>query len=273
MSENLPANVAHYRHSTDAASICKGIVVASAMTIQNRRYVQVEGWQAIAVAHGCTASACNVERVEGGYRAIGQIRRMADGIVIAEAEGFVGEDEPTWFGGEVTTKWGTKQLPKRSDYAIRAMAQTRAISRACRSAFAHVIVMMNAGLETTPAEEMMQQAFDPPQEPTNKTLTKRLTDNPKGQEGFNKVTGEIIDVAPEQASQEIPEGDGPHWLIGWADTAQAHLANLMTKGDVKAFWAQPDVIDRTEELKRIDLNRAKLLHFAVTKRMKELPDE
>ena len=273
MSENLPANVAHYRHSTDAASICKGIVVASAMTIQNRRYVQVEGWQAIAVAHGCTASACNVERVEGGYRAIGQIRRMADGVVIAEAEGFVGEDEPTWFGGEVTTKWGAKQLPKRSDYAIRAMAQTRAISRACRSAFAHVIVMMNAGLETTPAEEMMQQAFDPPQEPTNKTLTKRLTDNPKGQEGFNKVTGEIIDVAPEQASQEIPEGEGPHWLIGWADTSQAHLDKLMTKADVKAFWAQPDVIDRTEELKRIDLNRAKLLHFAVTKRLKEVPYE
>jgi len=34
------------------------------------------------------------------------------------------------------------------------MAQTRSISRACRSAFAHVVVMMQAGLETTPAEEV-----------------------------------------------------------------------------------------------------------------------
>jgi hypothetical protein len=34
------------------------------------------------------------------------------------------------------------------------MAQTRAISRVCRSAFAHVVVMMNANLSTTPAEEM-----------------------------------------------------------------------------------------------------------------------
>jgi len=35
------------------------------------------------------------------------------------------------------------------------MAQTRAISRAGRSAFAHVVVMMKAGLATTPAEEMV----------------------------------------------------------------------------------------------------------------------
>jgi hypothetical protein len=40
------------------------------------------------------------------------------------------------------------------------MAQTRAISRACRSAFAHVVVMMNAGLSTTPAEEVPMEGFD-----------------------------------------------------------------------------------------------------------------
>src|SRR3546814_8677098 len=39
------------------------------------------------------------------------------------------------------------------------MAQTRAISRACRSAFAHVVVMMKAGLETTPAEEIPSGGF------------------------------------------------------------------------------------------------------------------
>ncbi len=79
---------------------------------------------------------------------------MSDGALIATAEGFVGADEPTWFGGVIQTREGPKTLPKRADYAIRAMTQTRAISRACRSAFAHVVVMMNAGLQTTPAEEM-----------------------------------------------------------------------------------------------------------------------
>ena len=59
---------------------------------------------------------------------------------LATAEGFVGDDEKTW--------------ASRNEFARRAMAQTRAISRACRSAFAFVVVMMDAGLETTPAEEM-----------------------------------------------------------------------------------------------------------------------
>lgn len=163
-------NAELYRTSTDAATLCKEIVVESAMEIQGRKYVKVEGWQAIAIAHGCTASARDVERVSGGVRAIGEIRRMSDGAVIAEAEGFVGEDEPTWYGGTSRAwKWGEKrgekvwydkELPKRPDYAIRAMAQTRAISRACRSAFAHVVVMMNAGLSTTPAEEVPDGGFE-----------------------------------------------------------------------------------------------------------------
>ncbi|TKD50189.1 hypothetical protein [Sphingomonas baiyangensis] len=150
------ANVEAYRASTNAASICKQIVVETAKNIQGRKYVCVEGWQAIAVAHGCAASARDVEKVDGGVRAAGEVRRMSDGAVIAVAEGFVGEDEPVWFGGKDNRG---KVHPRRLDYAIRAMAQTRAISRACRSAFAHVVVMMNAGLATTPAEEVPDGGF------------------------------------------------------------------------------------------------------------------
>lgn len=158
MNQLVPinSNVDAYRTSTDAAGLCRDIVVATASTIQGRKFVSVEGWQAIAIAHGCTAGARDVERVEGGVRAIGEIRRMSDGAIISVAEGFVGEDEPTWYGGQSRGK----TLPKRPDYAIRAMAQTRAISRACRSAFAHVVVMMKANLETTPAEEVPSGGFD-----------------------------------------------------------------------------------------------------------------
>lgn len=135
-----------YRASTDAAGLCRDIVVATARNIQGRKYVQVEGWQAIAIAHGCVASAGSVERIDGGFRAIGRVIRMDGGQEIATAEGFVGDDESMW--------------AKRPEYARRAMAQTRAISRACRSAFAHVVVMMNAGLSTTPAEEVPPEGFD-----------------------------------------------------------------------------------------------------------------
>lgn len=171
-------NVEAYRASTNAAELCKGIVLATASTIQGRKFVSVEGWMAIAIAHGCTAGARDVERVEGGVRAIGEIRRMSDGHIISTAEGFVGEDEPTWFGGQSRGK----TLPKRADYAIRAMAQTRAISRACRSAFAHVVVMMNAGLATTPAEEVPHEGFD-----SGGTL-------------HNPQTGEILDNQPERVA-------------------------------------------------------------------------
>lgn len=167
------ADVRAYRASTEAADICKDIVVSTSSQIQGRNFVSVEGWQAIAVAHGCALSARDVENVEGGVRAIGEVRRMSDGQLIATGEGFVGADEPTWFGGK--NKYG-KELPKRPDYAIRAMAQTRAMSRAGRTAFAHVVVMMKAGLATTPAEEML---------PT-----------------VDAETGEIIEAVPER--QKVP---------------------------------------------------------------------
>jgi len=137
------------RRATDVAGVCKEIVLKTAVNIQGRKYVKCEGWMSIATAHGCIASSRDVEKIEGGWRAIGEIRRIADGAILATAEGFVGLDE--------TNTWG-----KRPEYACRAMAQTRAISRACRAAFAHVVVLMDAGLSTTPAEEVPEGGFDVP---------------------------------------------------------------------------------------------------------------
>ena len=136
----------HIRQATDVAGACREIVKATAQRIGNKDYVRVEGWQSIAVAHGCVASARDVEKVEGGVRCIGEVRRMDNGQVIATAEGFVGDDEPMW--------------ANRPTYAKRAMCQTRAISRACHSAFAHVVVLIDRNLSTTPAEEVPQGGFD-----------------------------------------------------------------------------------------------------------------
>ena len=154
----MPAEL--MRLATDTAGLCRDIVVKTAVDIQGRNYVKVEGWMAIATAHGCVAGATNVKQDERGTSATGEIRRISDGALICVAEGFVGADEPTWYGGVIDTRNGPKTMPKRPDYAIRAMAQTRAISRACRSAFAHVVVMMDAGLSTTPAEEVPFGGFD-----------------------------------------------------------------------------------------------------------------
>jgi hypothetical protein len=218
------SNAEVYRASTDAAGLCREIVLKTAMEIQGRKYVKVEGWQAIAIAHGCTGSARDVEAVEGGVRAIGEIRRMSDGAVIAEAEGFVGADEPTWYGGTVMSYGKTKTLPKRHDYAIRAMAQTRAISRACRSAFAHVVVLIDANLSTTPAEEVPHGGFD--DEPRNITPVK---DEPKPA---------AAKAAPPStkatASAKAPAGS----LADRAFLLERALKDCTTMAQADAVWAK-----------------------------------
>ena len=176
VSNGTSHQVAHQRQATEIAAICKDIVTKTAQNIQGRKYVRVEGWQSIANAYGCVASAKDVERVETGFRAIGQVRRMDSGIVICEAEGFVGDDERTW--------------SKRDEFAKRAMAQTRAISRACRSAFAFIVTYMDAGLETTPAEEVPAEGFaDAPRPVVYKRPATSAPDE------------DVIDVEPVRVSE------------------------------------------------------------------------
>jgi hypothetical protein len=218
----IESNVEAYRASTEAATLCKEIVAATASTIQGRKYVSVEGWQAVARAHGCAAGARDVERVDGGVRAIGEVRDIHTGALIATAEGFVGEDEPTWYGGQSRGK----TLPKRADYAIRAMAQTRAMSRACRSAFAHVVVMMNAGLQTTPAEEVPAEGF--------------------GDTPHNPQTGEIIEAQAEKVPgiHKIKErlrglqrvGDKDHTLESFNDLVGNFRDDLQKIKDANHGW-------------------------------------
>jgi len=136
----------HIRQATDVAGACRAIVKETCQRIGQKDYVRVEGWQAIAVAHGCVASARDVERLEDGYRCIGEVKRMDNGQVISQAEGFLGDDEPMWVN--------------RPTYAKRAMVQTRSISRACRSAFAHIVVLIDSKLSTTPAEEIPAGGFE-----------------------------------------------------------------------------------------------------------------
>ena len=134
------------RHATNVAEICREIVNATARQIGKKKYVEVEGWQSVATTYGCVLSARDVERVEGGFKAVGEVRRLDNNEIISTAEGFVGDDEPDWAA--------------RKEYARRAMAQTRAMSRAARTAFAFVVVLMRAGFSTTPAEEISKEEFE-----------------------------------------------------------------------------------------------------------------
>ena len=138
------------QRTNNVADVCRGIVRKTVKKIQGKDYVQVEGWQSIATAHGCVAGSDAPVYLsdvpEKGYQARGYITHIATGNVISTAYGFVGDDEVQW--------------ANRPAYARQAMAQTRAISRACRSAFAHVVVMMDDNLQVTPAEEVPDEGFN-----------------------------------------------------------------------------------------------------------------
>ena len=128
------------RRATDVAGVCRQIVMNTAMELQGRRYVRVEGWESIAAAYGCVPSIREVSEDEkGNVLAVAELRRH-DGSTLASAEGYCGMDEPKWAKG-----------PR---YARRGMAQTRAISRVCRSVFAFVVTLIDKNLSTTPAEEI-----------------------------------------------------------------------------------------------------------------------
>ena len=225
-------DVAHMmRQATDVAGVCKEIVVRTAQKIQGRQYVRVEGWQAIATAHGCMASAENVRLVEGGIAATGVIRRVDTGAVICTAEGFVGDDEPTW--------------AKRPLYARRAMCQTRAISRVCRSAFAHVIVLMQAGLETTPAEEV-DAGWEP--DPGRKIAKAR-----QALAEAERVAKDAPAVKPPEAPAKVARGTvTDKQLEALKDLCtRAHYTRLMLRGE----YGVNDAAELSEEL-AADLTRA-----------------
>jgi hypothetical protein len=107
-------------------------------------HVFVEGWQFLASQFGLvpdiewTRELLNASSKEVGWEARAALVRLEDGQTIAHAEGECRTTEANW--------------KNRPSYAIRSMAQTRAVSKVCRIALSSVMVM--AGFNATPAEEM-----------------------------------------------------------------------------------------------------------------------
>ncbi len=256
------------RLASDVAGLCKEIVVKTALEIQGRKYVRVEGWQSIATAHGCIASSRDVKPVYAptgtllGYSAIGEIRQINGGQVIGTAEGFVGADETTWFGGvgqtwdKVKRQYVERQLPKRADYAIRAMCQTRAISRACRAAFAHVVVLMDQNLDTTPAEEVDENAeahefFD--KERDRKEAEAAPDDSPRVK-NERIVEAVVVPSKPAAATAEHHEpeqadADGGDWrevVIHYGKNKGTALGNLSERS-LAWYWENFAVQDSYEK--------------------------
>lgn len=111
------------------------------VNIQGSEHVLVEGWTLLAGMMGHSVGTTNTRPVEvdgkPGFIAHAEVYDQT-GNVVGSADGICTRGERAW--------------SKRDDYALSGMAQTRAISRACRQRFGFIVRL--AGYNPTPAEEM-----------------------------------------------------------------------------------------------------------------------
>jgi hypothetical protein len=131
------------RRATDIAAPLADVVRKQKLVtmIQGREHVRVEGWTLLGSMLGVFPVVEWSRQLPDGWEARVEARTLS-GAVVGAAEAECLRTENTW--------------KNRDDYALRSMAQTRAVSKALRGPLG--FVMQLAGFEATPAEEMPQNA-------------------------------------------------------------------------------------------------------------------
>lgn len=105
--------------------------------IGQKNHVLVEGWTLLGTMLGVFPVVEWTRKTDDGWEARVEARTLG-GQVVGAAEAECLRTENTW--------------KSRDDYALRSMAQTRAVSKALRGPLGFVVTL--AGFEATPAEEM-----------------------------------------------------------------------------------------------------------------------
>jgi len=135
-----------HRRSIAVANAVREGVLGQTIEIQGKKYIQSPGWAMMANAFGFVVSGGEVRKEGDGFVAKAYLKRVDNGIVVAEAEGFCDRTEPRW--------------KTAAEYALRSMAQTRAASKVCKMALASCVPLMGVkNLSVTPAEEVPEGGF------------------------------------------------------------------------------------------------------------------
>ena len=131
------------RRATETADALAAVIQQRKLTkrIGQKDHVLVEGWTLLGTMLGVFPVVEWTRQVPDGWEARVEARTLA-GQVVGAAEAECLRTENTW--------------KSRDDYALRSMAQTRAVSKALRGPLGFVVTL--AGFEATPAEEMPTEA-------------------------------------------------------------------------------------------------------------------
>jgi hypothetical protein len=132
----------------DVAEALKGALEQGGMVqrIGGNEHVKIDGWQTLGSMLGIAPYVVWSRPIEDGWEARAEAR-TADGRTVGAAEAMVTHKERNWRNSD--------------EYALRSMAQTRAMSKALRGPLGFIITL--AGKSATPAEEIEDEfAYGPP---------------------------------------------------------------------------------------------------------------
>jgi hypothetical protein len=149
---HVPAAVTLFRTDEPGEIIVRATAVANALSavleakklytrIGDRNHVRVEGWTLCGSMLGVFPTVVWSRKLGDGWEARAEAVTLT-GAVVGAAEAQCSRSESKW--------------SDRDEYAIRSMAQTRAISKALKLPLGFIVVL--AGFDPTPAEEMIDGA-------------------------------------------------------------------------------------------------------------------
>lgn len=225
--------------------------------IQGKKYMKIQGWQVLGAFLGLTTEIVKTERLENGWMAEAELRDKL-GERVAKGYGICTRDEKGW-----------KDKP---EFALLAMAQTRAIGRALKLYSGWIVAL--AGIADTPYEEVMgvieekREDFRPATEAQVKLLKdlcqKHGVEEPDYSKLSSKQASELIDgllkKAKEQARQKATSNkkrsdNGQRQALIKSLHAWAGLAGL-DEEDYKAYLKETFGKDSSKDMTDEELKRA-----------------
>lgn len=240
----MPANlfgtsdpVAVVEQSSKIASALADVLKKKGLAkkISGREFVLVEGWTLLGTMLGVFPVVQWTRKLEDGWEARVEARTLSGQVVgAAEAECLRSE-----------RNWG-----KRDDYALRSMAQTRAVSKALRGPLGFIVQL--AGFSPTPAEEMPDESLSEPEAVSSDATIKESADasgsesdpSTTKKQARERLSYALKDLAPIPLPADVT-------FDNWADFAQSAMNERYGVSDSKKLSvAQLD--DLTSYLRGFD---------------------
>lgn len=184
--------------------------------IQGKKYVHVQGWTTLIAMLNITVREAMVAPLPGGQGWIADVELVSrsTGVAIGRGSAICTRDE---------RRWG-----KADEYAVRSMAITRAVGKACRMNFDWIMAL--AGYEGTPFEEM-------PQDEKTTPPSRHPQPKPFDRQRFIITVEKLLFSIPPEGQAEATQKLGHHDCIDTSEKANDYHAKL--KAFVTEYRARP----------------------------------